>query len=98
MLETLLESRSTKRSSPAGTFISVTAHTAMIAAALYATAQARVATIQSPTVVRPVYVPPAPPAVRANAATRVTAPAIAKRLVFVPTVKVDLSRALDLSA
>jgi hypothetical protein len=40
MLETLLESRSRREGSAGGAIVSVTAHTALIAVAVYATAQA----------------------------------------------------------
>lgn len=57
MLETLLESKSKRRRSAAGAIVSVTAHTALIAAALYATAQARVKPPTSPEVVRAIFFP-----------------------------------------
>jgi protein TonB len=99
MLEMLLESRSSWPRSPGGAIVSVTAHTALIAAALYATAQARVPTVRPPTTIRPVYFPPsAPPTVRSGAVARVAAPVTPRRLVFVPAPRVDISRALDLSA
>jgi protein TonB len=60
VLDTLLESRSTRRRSAGGAIISVTAHTALIAVALYATAQAHVPSRRSPEQVRPVYFPPVP--------------------------------------
>jgi hypothetical protein len=57
MLETLLESKARSERSVAGAIVSVTAHTALIAAALYATAQARVQPAESPEIVRPVFFP-----------------------------------------
>ena len=57
MLETLLESRSRRERSAGGAIVSVTAHTALIAAALYATAQARVQPAKVLETVRPVYFP-----------------------------------------
>lgn len=57
MLETLLESKSRRERSAGGAILSVTAHTALIAAALYATAHARVKPVEFPETVRPVYVP-----------------------------------------
>ena len=57
MLETLLESKAKKDKSMAGTFLSVTAHTALIATALYATAQARTEPARSLEMVRPVFFP-----------------------------------------
>jgi periplasmic protein TonB len=91
MLQTLLESRSRRNNSPAGTIMSVTAHTALIAAALYATAQARVTPSSTPSVMRPIYFPrvqeraprPRTPASR-------PAPMASKPLVFVPEVNVDV--------
>ena len=58
MLETLLESKSTTRRSAGGAVASVTAHTALIAAALYATAQAHIEPARSLAAVRPIYFPP----------------------------------------
>jgi protein TonB len=57
MLDTLLESKSKRSRSPAGAMISVTAHTALIAAALYATAQARPQRSAPLEVIRPLYMP-----------------------------------------
>ena len=57
MLDTLLESKSGTRRSVGGAVASVTAHTALIAAALYATAQAHVEPARSPVVLRPLYFP-----------------------------------------
>jgi periplasmic protein TonB len=59
MLETLLESKSKRDRSARGAIVSVMAHTALIATALYATAQARVQPMGSPETVRAVYFPPA---------------------------------------
>jgi protein TonB len=61
MLEQLLESRSTRRRSVGGTVASVTAHTALIAGALYATAQARMEPARVSQSVQPVYFPPSQP-------------------------------------
>jgi protein TonB len=60
MLETLLESKSRRERSAGGAIVSVTAHTALIAAALYATAQARVQPARIPEIVHPVYFPREP--------------------------------------
>ena len=65
MLETLLESNSKKSRSIAGAVTSVAAHTALIVAAVYATAQARSERHSPPETVRPVNIP------RAIAPTRV---------------------------
>jgi protein TonB len=59
MLETLLESRPKRGRAIEGTITSIIAHTALIGAALYATAQARVGETENPETIRPVYIPPA---------------------------------------
>ena len=59
MLETLLESRSKRGHSVGGAITSITAHTVLIGAALYATAQARVKPTNNPEIVRPVFIPAA---------------------------------------
>jgi protein TonB len=95
MLETLLESKSKKERSAMGTIASVMTHTALIVAALYATAQARVQPIGSPETVRTVYFPPA----QNHAATaqpttaRPQHSANNRRLIFVdPHVDINLPR------
>jgi periplasmic protein TonB len=60
MLETLLESKSKRKRSATGAIVSVLGHTALIAGAVYATAQARVQPVGSPETVRPLYFPQAP--------------------------------------
>jgi periplasmic protein TonB len=57
MLETLLESKPRRERSAGGSIVSVTAHTLLIAAALYATAQARVRPAGITETVRPLYFP-----------------------------------------
>jgi protein TonB len=59
MLDTLLESKSKRKRSVTGAIVSVLGHAALIAGAVYATAQARVQPIGSQETVRPVYFPPA---------------------------------------
>lgn len=59
MLATLLESKPKKERTRAGVALSVGAHSILIGAALYATAQARPETSKSTEMVRPVYFPPA---------------------------------------
>lgn len=59
MLERLLESKATKERSAMGTIASITTHTALIGAALYGTAHARMHPIESPETVRAVFFPPA---------------------------------------
>ena len=59
MLATLLESKAKKERSQAGVAFSVGAHSILIGAALYATAQARPETSKSTEMLRPLYFPPA---------------------------------------
>ena len=84
MLETLLESKPRRERSAGGAMVSVTAHTLLIAAALYATAQARVRPAGIIETVRPVYFPRDPLPVQSES----TAPSgqrhvVGHRLVFV---------------
>jgi len=60
MLETLLESKLERKRSAGGAIVSVSAHAALIAAALYATAQARVQPAEFRETIRPVYFPRRP--------------------------------------
>lgn len=92
MLDTLLESRPHNARSIGGTIASVTAHTALIAGALYATAQAKVRHADSDRVVRVVYFPnPSSPV-----STPVSHPATTKSVVghalklVAPKVSVDI--------
>ena len=62
MLGTLLESNARKKRSQAGVALSVGAHSVLIGAALYATAQARPQLSKPTEMVRPLYFPPAAPA------------------------------------
>ena len=92
MLETLLESNSKKSRSIAGATTSVAAHTALIVAAVFATAQARSERRSPPETVRPVYIPRAmtPTRVASGATPRHTRP-IAQRLIFVePNLSIDI--------
>jgi hypothetical protein len=57
MLERLLESKPAREWSTAGAIASIAAHTALIAAAVYATAQARVQPTRPAESVRPFYFP-----------------------------------------
>lgn len=84
MLETLLESKSRTSRSAGGAVLSVTAHTLLIAGALYATAQARIEPARFPKPVRPIFFPlpkPAVPNAPANAAHSIQSNR--HRLVFV---------------
>ena len=99
MLERLLESKSRNERSVVGTIVSVTAHTALIAAALYATAQARAKPARTPEIVRPVYFPtPESPATRATRSTTTSRPFDRNTLTFVaPRIDVSISP-VDMSA
>jgi protein TonB len=91
MLDTLLESRSTRRRSAGGTIVSVAAHTALIAAAVYATAQARVAPGATPQLVRPVYFPSPPTPVKAMPNRRSASPAdVVRRLPVIQSIDIEL--------
>jgi len=85
MLETLLESKPKGSRSTAGTIASVTTHTALIAAAVFATAQARVQPMATAETVRPVYFPPSIPQVHTPRSTPAapTPPLDGHRMVFV---------------
>ena len=87
MLETLLESRPKGSRSTAGAIASVTTHTALIAAAVFATAQARVQPRLSAEIVRPVYFPPSTPQVHTPRTTPVapTRHTDGHRMIFVGT-------------
>ncbi|MCA1840116.1 MAG: energy transducer TonB [Actinobacteria bacterium] len=85
MLETLLESNSRSERSTVGTLVSVTAHTALIAAAIYATANAGVQPSKPAQMVRPVYFPrlPKPVQSRSSATTARARSFENRRMIFV---------------
>lgn len=84
MLETLLESKSKGQRSVASAVMSVTAHTALIAAALYATAQARVEPAKPPQMVRLPYFPrPQPPIATASPTRARQIQPAGRRLIFI---------------
>ena len=60
MFDTLLESRSRREGYAGGTIASASAHAAIIAVAILATAQARVRSHETPEAMRTVYFPPLP--------------------------------------
>ncbi len=92
MLETLLESKSKKERTAAGAIVSVATHTVLIAAALYATAQARVQPSAPGETVRTVYFPPSRnPRSDVRPTTRTHQPLVkAPSLTFVPP-RIDIS-------
>jgi hypothetical protein len=85
MLETLLESKSRSERSTAGTLLSVAAHTALIAAAIYATAHAGMQPSRPAQMIRPVYFPRLPkPAQSRSSATTTRPPSFEnRRMIFV---------------
>jgi periplasmic protein TonB len=87
MLETLLESRPKGSRSTAGAIASITTHTALIAAAVFATAQARVQPRAPADVVRPIYFPPSMPQVHTARPTPAapTRPTDGHRMIFIGT-------------
>lgn len=87
MLETLLESRPRGSRSTAGAIASVTTHTALIAAAVFATAQARVQPRPPAEIVRPIYFPPSTPEVHTPRTTPAapTRPTDGQRMIFIGT-------------
>ena len=87
MLETLLESKPRGSRSTAGAIASVTTHTALIAAAVFATAQARVQPRAPAEIVRPIYFPPNMPLVHTPPSTPAAAthPVDGHRMIFVGT-------------
>lgn len=91
MLDTLLESKSKASRSTGGAIASVVAHTVLIAAALYATAQARPEPAK-PKAIRPMYIPLSEPTrpVTSRATTAQARP-VRHRLLFVePTLSIDV--------
>lgn len=87
MLETLLESKPKGFRFTGGAIASVTTHTALIAAAVFATAQARVQPRAAAEIVRPVYFPPNNPQLHTPRSTLAapTRPLDAHRMVFLGT-------------
>ena len=84
MLETLLESKSKRSRSTSGAIISVTVHTALIAAALYATAQAKPERAKPREVIRPIYTPRiVAPIAAASPTTSPWTRSVGRRLIFV---------------
>jgi protein TonB len=94
MLETLLESRSKASRSTGGAIASVVAHTALVVAALYATAQARPEPARPrETIIRPMYIPgPKPPSQLASRAATSERIPVGRRLIFVePNLSIDVT-------
>ena len=91
MLNTLLESDAKRERSATGTIASAAAHTVMIGAALYATAQARVEVTKSVQMVQPVYFALPKPAVQPRANPGVVRATTGRPAVFVaPDIRAPL--------
>jgi periplasmic protein TonB len=90
MLATLLESKAKKERSQAGVALSIGAHSVLIAAALYATAEARPEPSKSTEIVRPLYFPPAVHAAHSQALATNSGRARLSQLRFVPP-SIDIS-------
>ena len=90
MLDTLLESKAKKERSQAGVVLSAAAHTALIGAALYATAQARPQPPKSIEIIRPVYFPPAAHATQSQTLATNRSQGLVLQIHFVPP-KIDIS-------
>jgi periplasmic protein TonB len=91
MFGTLLESRSNRGRSPGGAVVSLTAHTALIAAAVFATAQAHLEPLRPAETVRPVFFPPRDAIAAASPeATQQHAPT-SRQLVFIePRIEITI--------
>lgn len=90
MLGTLLESKAKKERSKAGVALSVGAHSLLIGAALYATAQARPELSKPTEMVRPLYFPPPVHAPRSQAVATNSGRTRVSPLRFVPP-SIDIS-------
>jgi len=85
MLDRLLESESARTRSGAGAVVSVAAHTAIIAIAVYATAQAHVAPSTAAETVRPLYFPR-----RADVSSSPSRPVTARPTIASPPIRMVL--------
>ena len=92
MLDRLIESKPARIRSPGGAIVSVAAHTALIATAVYATAQARVQPTRPSETVRPVYFPRIPDrASLVRISTKSSKPIAGQRLIYVdPPIDIKL--------
>jgi protein TonB len=92
MLDKLLESKPVRARSTGGAIVSITAHTALIAAAVYATAQARVEARRPSELVRPIYFPRIPdPASPVRTSAQRLKPVAGQRPIFVePAIDIKL--------
>ena len=90
MLDMLLESKAKRERSRAGVALSAAAHTALIGAALYATAQAHPEPPKPIEMIRPVYFPPAVHAAPSQTSATTSSRAAVRQIHFVPP-KIDIS-------
>jgi protein TonB len=99
MLDRLFESKPTSRRSTGGAIVSITAHTALIAAAVYATAQARVQPTRPSESVRPFYFPRIPDRASAvRTSTKGSKPVAGQRPIYVdPAININLPT-IDISS
>jgi protein TonB len=97
MLERLLESKPARERSTAGAIVSIAAHTALIAAAVYATAQARVQPTRPAESVRPFYFPRIPDRASAVRTSTKSSKPTGQRPIYVdPAISIKLPT-IDLS-
>ena len=92
MLDRLLESKPARERATGGAILSITAHTALIAAAVYATAQARVQAPHPSELVRAIYFPRIPDAASPpRTPEQRSKPIAGQRLIFVdPAIDIKL--------
>jgi len=90
MLDMLLESKAKRERSRAGVALSAAAHTALIGAALYATAQAHPEPPKPFEIIRPVYFPPAVHAAPSQTSPPNSSRVPVRQIHFVPP-KIDIS-------
>jgi protein TonB len=94
MLDRLIESKPARARTTGGALVSITAHTALIAAAVYATAQARVQPTRPSELVRPIYFPRIPdPATPTRASQQISKPIAGQRPIYIdPVIDIKLPR------
>src|SRR5216110_2180417 len=91
MLDKLLESKPARARATGGAIVSITAHTALIAAAVYATAQARVQATRPSELVRPIYFPRIPAPAAPRRASEQSSKPIGQRPIYIdPVIDIKL--------
>jgi protein TonB len=91
MFDTLLESNSRRERSAGGTIASVGAHTALITAAILATAHARVQSRSTPELMHTVYFPPRPVAGSAKQSDASTERSVIAPIALIDTRRIGIS-------